>query len=783
MMSLKFLILEDSILDAELITALLAESEIECELIQVKTRSEFQAALERGGFDLILSDYSLPGFDGISALVMARQLCPDVPFIFVTATMGEEVAIETLKGGATDYVLKQRLERLIPAVERSLREAAERRARVIAEAELNRREEEFRALVENSPDIIARFDRDLRHLYVNPVVEQATGKSPEMYVGKTHAEVGVPAEICTLWQSSLRQVFATQKEDFFEYDFPAPNDAVGGTLFDHPSLRHRQGRTQTPSDHRIRYYQTRVVPEFNPDGSVQTLLAITRDITQSKLAEQALRAREAQLQQQAEELKRANQVKDEFLAVLSHELRSPLNAILGWAKLLRTRKFSPEIFNRALETIERNAQLQTRLIEDLLDISRIIRGKLTLNPQPVNLETVITNALETVGLSAQTKCIELVFEGAGSASVQGVGEESRGAEGQRGRGATTNYQLPTTNYQLPIVLGDPSRLQQIIWNLLSNAIKFTPSGGRVEVKLQLSKREQGAGSREQGAEGATTNSKFKIQNSKLDCAPRNTLLSSTVNQLPTTNYQLPTTNYAQITVIDTGIGISAEFLPHIFDYFRQADASITRSYGGLGLGLAIVRHLVELHGGTVCAESLGVEQGATFRVMLPLLETAEFGIRNTPALKQATEFGIHDTQLPCTDAQQCTSTDSRLNNIRVLVVEDDRDTREFLALTLEEYGAQLIVVDSAVAALEALEKSLPDILVSDIGMPATDGYTFIQKVRALPPEQGGQIPAIALTAYAREQDRDRAIAAGFQIHLAKPVVTDELVEAIGQLIS
>ncbi|MDV2995976.1 MAG: Sensor histidine kinase TodS [Chroococcidiopsis sp. SAG 2025] len=759
MMSLKFLILEDSILDAELITALLAESEIECESIQVKTRSEFQAALERGGFDLILSDYSLPGFDGISALVMARQLCPDVPFIFVTATMGEEVAIETLKGGATDYVLKQRLERLIPAVERSLREAAERRARVVAEAELNRREEEFRALVENSPDIIARFDRDLRHLYVNPVVEQATGLPPETYVGKTHAEVGVSVEICTLWQSSLRQVFATQQADFFEYDFPAPGNG-------------------------IRYYQTRVVPEFNPDGSVQTLLAITRDITQSKLAEQALRAREAQLRQQAEELKRANQVKDEFLAVLSHELRSPLNAILGWAKLLRTRKFSSEIFNRALETIERNAQLQTRLIEDLLDISRIIRGKLTLNPQPVNLETVITSVLETVCLSAQTKCIELVFEGAGSASVQGVWSREERQGGQGGQGSNSNHeppatshsQLPTTNYQLPIVLGDSSRLQQIVWNLLSNAIKFTPSGGRVTVELQLSNREQGAGSREQGAKGQRGRGVEETRSNNCQLSSRSVAPAFTVNCQPTTNY-------AQIVVTDTGIGISAEFLPHIFDYFRQADASITRSYGGLGLGLAIVRHLVELHGGTVCAESLGVGQGATFRVMLPLLETAEFGIRNTPTLKQATEFGIHNTQLPCTGAQPCAPTDSQLNNIRVLVVEDDRDMREFLALTLEEYGAQLIVVDSAVAALEALEKSLPDILVSDIGMPATDGYTFIQKVRALPPEQGGKIPAIALTAYAREQDRDRAIAAGFQIHLAKPVVPDELVEAIGQLIS
>ncbi|NHC35513.1 hybrid sensor histidine kinase/response regulator [Scytonema millei] len=757
MMSLKFLILEDSILDAELITALLAESEIECESIQVKTRSEFQAALERGGFDLILSDYSLPGFDGISALVMARQLCPDVPFIFVTATMGEEVAIETLKGGATDYVLKQRLKRLIPAVERSLREAAERRARVIAEAELNRREEEFRALVENSPDIIARFDRDLRHLYVNPVVERATGLPPEMYVGKTHAEVGVSAEICTLWQSSLRQVFATQQADFFEYDFPASGNG-------------------------IRYYQTRVVPEFDLDGTVQTLLAITRDITQSKLAEQALRAREAQLRQQAEELKRANQVKDEFLAVLSHELRSPLNAILGWAKLLRTRKFSPEIFNRALETIERNAQLQTRLIEDLLDISRIIRGKLTLNPQPVNLATVITNALETVGLSAQTKCIELVFEGAGSRE-QGVGspEERQGEQGGQGSNsshqppATSHYQLPTTNYQLPIVLGDPSRLQQIVWNLLSNAIKFTPSGGRVTVELQLSNREQGAGSRgEKRAEGAVGRSpsrRMGAEGAKNNCQPS----SRSVAPAFTINCQ-PSTNYAQISVTDTGIGISTEFLPHIFDYFRQADASITRSYGGLGLGLAIVRHLVELHGGTVCAESLGVGQGATFRVMLPLLENSEFGIRNSECeIRNSRTGGFSNPPLPIPD--------SRLNNIRVLVVEDDRDMREFLVLTLEEYGARLIVVDSAVAALEALEKSLPDILVSDIGMPATDGYTLIQKVRALPPEQGGQIPAIALTAYAREQDRDRAITAGFQIHLAKPVVPDKLVEAIGQLIS
>ncbi|PSM48621.1 hybrid sensor histidine kinase/response regulator, partial [Chroococcidiopsis sp. CCALA 051] len=356
------------------------------------------------------------------------------------------------------------------------------------------------------------------------------------------------------------------------------------------------------------------------------------------------------------------------------------------------------------------------------------------------------------------------------------GEGGQGSNSSHQPLATSHSQLPITNHQLPIVLGDPSRLQQIVWNLLSNAIKFTPSGGRVEVKLQLSTvaptttiREQGTWEcREQGEEGRGAE---KQQLSTVNCQPSQSLALAS-----TTDNQQPTTNYAQIAVTDTGIGISAEFLPHIFDYFRQADASITRSYGGLGLGLAIVRHLVELHGGTVCAESLGVGQGATFRVMLPLLENSEFGIRNS-------EFGMNHTRTGGFGNPPLPIPDSRLNNIRVLVVEDDRDTREFLALTLEEYGAQSIVVDSAVAALEALEKSLPDILVSDIGMPATDGYTFIQKVRALPPEQGGQIPAIALTAYAREQDRDRAIAAGFQIHLAKPVVSDELVEAIGQLIS
>lgn len=330
-MSLRFLLLEDSLLDTELIQAVLTEGNITCELVPVKTGIQFQTALEQNCFDVILSDYSLPEFDGITALEMAQKICPDVPFIFVTATMGEEVAIETLKSGATDYVLKQRLDRLVPSIKRSLREAEERRARQQAEAELHRREQEFRALVENSPDIIARFDRDLRHTYVNPVIEKSTGIPAANFIGKSHAELGMPEEICTSWGEVMRQVLQTGKEGFLEFDFLALDG--------------------------IRYYQSRLVPEYALDGSIQSLLGISRDITDDKLAEQALRASEAQLRQQKEELEKANQIKDEFLAVLSHELRSPLNAILGWSKLLRTRKLDETTFARALETIETQCQI------------------------------------------------------------------------------------------------------------------------------------------------------------------------------------------------------------------------------------------------------------------------------------------------------------------------------------------------------------------------------------------------------------------------------------------
>ncbi|MEH2032590.1 MAG: PAS domain S-box protein [Nostoc sp.] len=374
----------------------------------------------------------------------------------------------------------------------------------------------------------------------------------------------------------------------------------------------------------------------------------------------------------------ANRIKDEFLAVLSHELRTPLNPILGWAKLLRTRKFDEATKIRALETIERNAKLQTQLIGDLLDVSRILQGKVSLNLYAVDLKVAIAAALETVRLAAEAKSIQ----------IQTVLSNDIGK-----------------------VLGDSDRLQQVMWNLLSNAVKFTPTDGLVEVHL----KQVG-----------------------LD---------------------------AQIQVIDTGKGISPEFLPYVFDYFRQADAKTTRVFGGLGLGLAIVRHLVELHGGTVQAESLGEGQGATFTVSLPLLKNSELRVSSSEA-----------SQL------ELSNDDTLLAGVQILLVDDQADVREFFSFVLEQYGATVTAVESADEALQTLVLSLPDILLSDIGMPLMDGYMLLREVRKLPPEQGGQIPAIALTAYAGEINYNQAMAAGFQKHLPKPVDPVDLATAIVNLI-
>jgi signal transduction histidine kinase/DNA-binding response OmpR family regulator len=422
-----------------------------------------------------------------------------------------------------------------------------------------------------------------------------------------------------------------------------------------------------------KWWDVVIVPIKSPDGKIAQLLSTSRDITEQKQA-QLERDRILELKKAAlAESERVNRIKDEFLAVLSHELRSPLNPILGWAKLLQVRKLSEAKTKEALATIERNAKSQCQLIDDLLDMARVLRGKLTLNVVSVNLLSVVESAIETVQAAATAKSVLIC------AALNEIGQVS----------------------------GDPIRLQQIVWNLLSNAVKFTPVGGRVDVVLD-----------------------------GID-------------------------NQAQIVVTDTGQGISPDFLPHIFESFRQEDASVARKHGGLGLGLAIVYQLVEAHGGTITAHSFGERKGATFTVKLPRLDTI---LEN----HQADDFARPETDL---------------QGIRVLAIDDEPDSLELLSFMLSEYQAEVLAVTTAAEFLEALESFQPNVAISDIGMPGIDGYTLISYVRALPPERGGQVLAIALTAYAGEADRQRALAAGFQSHISKPIEPGELITTINDLLN
>ena len=422
-------------------------------------------------------------------------------------------------------------------------------------------------------------------------------------------------------------------------------------------------------------------PRFDADGRFLGYIGSVTDISDRKQAEverEALLARESAARREAEE---ANQLKDEFLATVSHELRTPLTAILGWVQLLRTGHLAESRRERALETMERNARAQGQLIEDLLDVSRIMSGKLKLDVEPVDLSIVVQQALDSVRPAADA------------------------------RGVHVQATVDTSSS----VMGDARRLQQVVWNLISNAVKFTPKKGRV--RLVVERRE----------------------------------------------------SLVELTVADTGQGISAGFLPHVFERFRQADSGSTRKTGGLGLGLSIVRHIVEMHGGTVTAASEGEGQGACFTVRLPLSVTQPRDAMARPPPRRPAAPGSEQVR------------PSELKGVRVLVVDDEEDARELLRTLLEDSGASVLTAGSAEDGLQVLRAEQPDVLVSDIGMPGTDGYGFIERVRALPQEQGGRIPAVAITAYARSEDRTRVLRAGFQSHVPKPVEPVELLAVLASL--
>ncbi|MBC8087473.1 MAG: response regulator [Phycisphaerae bacterium] len=425
-------------------------------------------------------------------------------------------------------------------------------------------------------------------------------------------------------------------------------------------------------------------PGFDASHDSPRLVGVTLDITDRKLAEEQRASLLAAEREARGEAERAGRMKDEFLTTLSHELRTPLNAILGWSQVLLLQRPNEKELQDGLHTIERNARAQTQIIEDLLDMSRIVSGKVRLDMHNTDVAAVVASAVETVKPAAEAKGVLL----------------------------ETNL-----DHTVGVVSGDAGRLQQVFWNLLNNAVKFTPRGERVSVTLK----------------SAITGIEIYVQ--------------------------------------DTGDGIGADFLPHMFDRFRQADASTTRRHGGLGLGLAIVKQLIELHGGTVRAYSPGKGRGATFIVTLPL----------------ASGVGDHDAEPAKATTRVSFSADhvewrTDLSGCRILAVDDEPDSLSLLKRLLEDCHASVLVASSADEAFTLLQTARPDVLISDIGMPVQDGFALIRRIRLLAVEQGGQTPAIALTAYARSEDRANTAHAGFQHHIAKPLDPPQLIAAVADLV-
>jgi PAS domain S-box-containing protein len=513
--------------------------------------------------------------------------------------------------------------------------------------------ERLAAIVESSDDIIASKDLDGVLTSWNRGAERILGYTAAEVIGR-HVSMLMPPE---------------QVEDM-----PRILEKIrrGETVNHYQTKRRRKDGT-------IIDVSLTVSPIRDAKGKVIGASKVGRDIT----AEKRAREEHDQLLEATQKAKAdaevANRLKDEFLATLSHELRTPLNAILGWSRILSMGAMEPEDVKQGLAVIDRNARVQVQIIEDLLDISRIISGNMRLDVQRVNVAEVINAAVTSVTPAAEAKGVH----------IQKVLDPLAGP-----------------------VSGDPARLQQVVWNLLNNAVKFTPKGGRVQVLLER------------------------------------------VN------------SHVEVTVIDSGIGIRPEFLPHIFERFSQADSSTTRRHGGLGLGLAIVKQLIELHGGTVRAKSPGEGQGSTFAVELPITV-----VHQTPPEKAGPKEE-EPSEYDCSERP--------LSGIRVLVVDDEADARNVVRRVLAECGAEVALAESASEAVGLVESFRPDILVSDIGMPDEDGYDLIRQVRSRIAAKA--LPAVALTAFARSEDRRRALLAGFQTHVTKPVDPAELIAVVASLV-
>jgi signal transduction histidine kinase/CheY-like chemotaxis protein len=672
---LKALFLEDDPADVELAKAMLTHAGLLFDVVVVETKDAFTAALDGAGFDLILSDYLLPSFDGLSALKLARERTPDTPFIIVSGFLGEERAIDTLKSGATDYVLKQRLDRLVPAVDRALKEVRERRAREEAQRDRERLLERERHLAQRLRGMTDASLAIASALSLDDVLQLITDQAREV-VGAHQARTTLP--IGGDWSQAVSSISLSDK--YAAWRGAAPRLDGSGI----ESLVCDTNRTVRLTEEEAREHANNLLPmrgwlaaplverEGNNIGLIELSDKYEGEFTAEdeeiliQLAHMASAAvQNARLYREAQE---ANKAKDDFIATLSHELRTPMTAILGWVQVLRYEDIDQQEVGSAIEMIENSTRVQARIIEDLMDVSRIISGKLHLEYGAIELEPLIRAAERNFAGTLQER--NLIYR-------------------------TEIESEPLA------VWGDGTRLQQIVWNLLSNAIKFTPDGGTVSLSLCRS------GDR------------------------------------------------AIIRVSDTGQGISADFIDHVFERFRQASDQPHHS-PGLGLGLAIVRHLVEAHAGTVEVQSPGPGRGCTFTVSLPLSPIVE------------SRLAAHQ---PPPD----------LHAIKVLIVDDDELARAMLTTTLTHFGAVVRAVPSVAEALEELHEFAADVVISDIAMPGEDGYALIRKLRDLEPELGRDIPAMALTAYGRPEHHARIVSSGFQRYVQKPVEPETLGHLIRQL--
>jgi signal transduction histidine kinase/DNA-binding response OmpR family regulator len=665
--------------------------------VHVDAVSDGAAALQRiqrDPPDLVLTDVMMPALDGFGLLAAIRKddRLRSVPVILLSARAGEEARIEGLRAGADDYLVKPFSAReLLACVDSQLRLARQRRD---TERERLRLIQSNALVTETLNTVGAIVASDLDHSRVVQAVTDAATELTTAEFGAFFHNVDDRGEAYTLYTIS-----GVPREAFSKFPMPR-NTAVFETTFKgtgvvrspditkDPRYRHNAPYYGMPSGLPLRSYLA--VPVKGRSGDVIGGLFFGHPDTDrfneqhEKLAVgiaswASVALENARLYTKVQE---ASRLKDEFLASLSHELRTPLNAIVGYARMLRNGMVPPDKHQMAIDTIDRNATSLTQIVEDVLDISRIVSGKIRLDVQPVEFPDVVRSAIDAITPAADAKGVRLET---------------------------------VLNPQAAPISGDPERLQQVMWNLLSNAVKFTKRGGRVQVRLE------------------------RVE------------------------------SHVEVAVSDTGVGISKEFLPHVFERFRQSDAGIARKHGGLGLGLSIARQLTELHGGTIDASSGGVGQGATFRVKLPLRIVHPASSEPLP---------VHPRSTPST---QHIAIDD-LRDVHVLVVDDERDALALMTAVLESAGARVSTALSSQEAVARLDAEVPDVIVADLGMPQEDGLQFIQRIRRHANSRVRNVPAAALTAYARSDDRMRALRAGFHIHLAKPIDPPELVTTIAALV-